>query len=280
VEEFQSAERLDIFSPLFVTALVLGFAKDFASLFLLGVGIPVVGQVIAAYVLALTAFVALFFIFAIMPKLQHFVPKLILSFTFLPLPVPGFTAGGLILAVVAQNRLVELVLTQVAIQAVAVATGGAGEALEGVATAEKLGAGGLKVAEIGEELGEAKQTIKETKSLIKKAGRAAERGLRRHEENLKEELGEEAEENGVSAEEVFGLKEPTEKAEELFEPEYNIPQNQEGETDTELQARQKFESKKQREAEERRLREDQGIIPVPIPRPEEARKEVELEKAA
>lgn len=277
---------MDIFSPLFVTAMVLAFAKDFASLFLLGVAIPVVGQVIAVYVLALTAFVFLFYCFAIMPKFSHFVPKLILGLTVIPLPVPGLTPALLVLAVTVQkSRLAELVLTQVAIQAVAVATGGVGEALEGAALTERGAAateavvGAAKGTEaVSGEIQAAGKAAGRAESRLRRVGARAEKRLRQHEEELKEELEKEGEEEkGPSAEEIFGLKEPTEKTQELFEPEYNIPQNQEGEVENEIQARQKFEARKQKEIEERRAREFTSSMP--IPRPPQTKKEVELEEA-
>jgi hypothetical protein len=276
---------LDIFNPLFVTGFILALGRDFACLFLLGAAIPVVGQVLAFYALAFVVVAELFFIFAIRPQLQHFAPKLILvGLGILPVPLAGSLA--LILAVAAQNRLVELVLTQAAIQAVAVATGGAGEALEGAALAERGAAATEAVVGVAEgaeavsgEVQVAGKAANRAESRLRRAGTRVEKRLRQHEEELKEELeGENEEEKGPSAEEIFGIKEPTEQTEELFEPEYNIPQNQGGEVENEIQARQKFEAQKQKETEERRAREFTGSMPIPMP--PKAEHEVELEEAA
>jgi len=296
VEEKHSV-ALDFFDPLFVTAFVMAAARDFACLFLLGVAIPVVGQVIALVVLVIVGVVFLFFFFAIRPKLQHFAPKLILvAGAFIPLPLAA--SLGLFLAIVAQNRLVELVLTQVAIQAVAVGTAGAGEVLEGAALAERGAAVAGELGEVGAGLAEGAGAAEEAAGAGSKLGRLrarAERGLRAHERDLERELGtEETEgERGGVSEEAFGITEPTEKTKELFEPEYNNPQNEETEGDQEIRGRMAFEERKFEEQRERREGETLGVIEsaggkagIPISRPgenvrgNEEEKDVELKQAA
>lgn len=300
MEESQSTkkEKLDPFEPLFVTAFVVAIARDLACLFLIGIGVPVVGQVIAMFVFAAVAINELFFVFVIRPKLQHFAPKLILvGLGAIPIPLAG--SVGLFLAIVAQNRLIELVLTQVAIQAVALATGGAGEVLEGAAVAGGTAEAGATAAEAGiataeGAAAEVAEKAGEAGGRMRKLGRAAERRLRAHEKSLEEELGEEEKKGGEEEipEETFGIKEPTEKIPELFRPEYN-PKEKEGVTaEDELAARLRFEERKEKETEERRSAEylgaveerEEGKLPIPIPAGRyagnENEKEVNLEQAA
>jgi len=293
--ESKKKEKLDAFDPLFVTALIMAAARDFACLFLIGIAIPVVGQVIALAVLAIVGVVFLFFFFAIRPKLQHFAPKLILmAGAFLPLPLASL---GLFLAIVAQNRLVELVPTQAAIQAVAVATGGAGEALNLERASVAIEKAGGAITKGAEAVGRGAQTVEEggLKKFGRAMGKTAEKRLRAHERDLERELGTEeteGEQEGVS-EEAFGITEPTEKTKELFEPEYDNPQNEETEGDQEIRSRLAFEERKLKEQGERREAETLGVIEsaggnagILIPRPgenvrgNEEEKDVELEQAA
>ncbi len=139
-EQSQAAKaKLELSDPGFVMTLIIAGVSDFFLLpGLLALAIPGVGPIIlffAAMGHYLASFVVAFLIF---PKLKHLLPKLILGLgMFLPAPLLSF---AVLLAILAQNRLIEFVLTQVVIQGIALATGGAGEALEAGALVEGAGA--------------------------------------------------------------------------------------------------------------------------------------------
>jgi len=133
----ENEKKIDFLGPEFIMAVIAALMSDFAFLFLLALLIPAIGLVIVLMVIMFHYFAGLILLFLIFPKLKHLLPKLTLILAaILPLP---FLAIGLVLAIILQNRLIEFVATQVAIQAIAVATAGAGEVLEVGAVAAKAG---------------------------------------------------------------------------------------------------------------------------------------------
>lgn len=190
-------EKLDYLGPQFVFAAVAALMGDLVFLFAIGAFIPLIGLVILAGVLAAHYFFGLIVGALVIPKLKHFIPKLILGLAIL-LPLPTLLLG-LILAVVAQNRLIELILTQVAIQAVAAVTGGAGEALEAAevgAGAAEAGAAaveaGTAAAEVGAEAAEVgAEAVGTAAEAEAGAGAAEEAGAKAAGEVSPEALGEE-----------------------------------------------------------------------------------------
>lgn len=157
-EEKKEAEKIDIFSPAIVFALVAAFIGDF-TFFL----------IITHYLCAAIAFGT--FLPKVLPKMQGLlkIGAIISAILVFILPLPFIMLTILIDLLVANSKIiatvVEEVVEQVAIQAIAAATGGAGEALEGVAaggTATQIGGEAIKegVKEAAKET--AKDVVKDT----------------------------------------------------------------------------------------------------------------------
>jgi hypothetical protein len=149
--------KVGFLGPEFVMAAIAALMSDFAFVFLLALLIPIIGLIIALMIIMFHYFAGLILLFLIFPKLKHLLPKLVLILAVvLPLPL---LAIGVVLAIVLQNRLIEFVVTQAAIQTIAVATGGAGEVLEVGAAAAEAGAvaaeAGVAAAEAGAVAAEA-----------------------------------------------------------------------------------------------------------------------------
>lgn len=226
-------EKLDYFDPLFIAALVMAAIGDFAFLFMLGLIIPFMGLVIAVFVLGIHYFVGLFIFGAVLFRLKHFVPKLILV-TGIILPLPTLILGTII-AIMAQNRLVELLITQAAL---ALTTAGAGNVVAGAAEGVSVAAKGIQAAkgfEAATELAEGGNALtKGTEAVEALGGRTRklgglrgkmQKGLEARVEDLEKEI---AEENDVG-EEAFGIFEPTDKMQELFEPDFKEVKNEDEE---------------------------------------------------
>lgn len=261
---------MDFSNPGFVMAAIMAAASDFAFIFIIGLLIPGVGLVIAAGVGLFHYLAGAVVLGLTFHNLKHFIPKLILALAVL-LPLPLLSIG-LILAIIAQNRLVEFVITQTAIQAIAFATGGAGEVLEGVAvtgtvaeagaTAVEVGEAAVKAGEVAGEVAEAGSGVAKTGEALEKTAEGAGRakkiaGKARQAYEAGEEQGEKTEEEksrerAEELEEIYGVEEPTEKMQELFEPEYNAQDQKESGLEDEIAARQRFEARKQEEVGERR----------------------------
>lgn len=152
--------KIEAFDPATIMFFIMGLASDISFLGLLGLAIPGVGFAIAMFVLGAHYFFGIIILGFFWGKTRGWLPKIFLLLGWI-LPLPLLTVG-LILAIISSNKLAAFIIEQVAIQAVAVATAGAGEALEagtvaaegaeGVATAaEGVGA----VGEAGEAMAEA-----------------------------------------------------------------------------------------------------------------------------
>lgn len=149
-------EKIDFLGPAFIMAVIAALMSDFAFIFLLALPIPIIGFAIALIVIMFHYFAGLIVLFFVFLKLKHLMPKLVLLLSII-LPLP-FLSIGMVLAIILQNRIIEFVVTQVAIQAIAVATAGAGEILEAGAVAEAGAAAaeaGVTAARAGVETSEA-----------------------------------------------------------------------------------------------------------------------------
>lgn len=247
-------EKIDYFEPLFIILGLLAVLSDFAFLFIIGLAIPVVGLVIAAGIIGLHYFVGLILFGGLLFKLKHFVPKLILGIgILLPLPLLTLALG---IAIVAQNRFIELVITQATL---AVVTGGVGNVAAGAA-------GAAKTAQVAEATGTgmaarvAEQNISATQKMAEVAAKyETQPGLRgKIQERLSKRVGQLENELGFDddgssvSEEDFGISESTDKMGELFNPNYDEKREEQTEREKKLEARRRFEESRDEEVEERR----------------------------
>jgi len=186
-------KKIDFLGPEFIMAMIAALMSDFTFLFLLALLIPVIGLVIALMVIMSHYFAGLILLFLIFPKLKHLLPKLTLILAVI-LPFP-FLAIGLVSAIILQNRLIEFVVTQVAIQAIAVSTAGAGEVLEVGAAAAKAGAA---VAKTGAAAAEIEAATVKAGAAVTEIGAATKTGA------AAAKAGTEAAEAGARAAEATG----------------------------------------------------------------------------
>ncbi len=144
--------KIELFDPATIVFFVAAFLIDLSFLGLFGLLIPGVGLAIAMFVLLAHWSFGLVLLFYFWGKTNGLVPKAILIiFWIVPLPL----TLGLILMVVTSNPVGAFVFEQVAIQAVAVATAGAGEALEAGAAVAEGAEAAATVAEGAEAAGTA-----------------------------------------------------------------------------------------------------------------------------
>jgi hypothetical protein len=172
--------KIDFLGPEFIMAVVAALMSDFASLFLLALLIPIIGLVIALMVIMFHYCAGFIILFLIFPKLKHLLPKLTFILALI-LPLPFLTIG-LVVAIILQNRLIEAVVTHITIQAIAVATVGAGEVLEVGVVAAKAGAVAAEVAAKAVEAGAAATeagvaAAKAGTAITEAAGAAAKAGV-------------------------------------------------------------------------------------------------------
>ena len=117
--------KIDPFSPAVVMAFIVAFLGDIS------------------FFLILTHWIAGFIVLAVLwHRMKGFLPKFILVLCAI-IPLPILTIGILFGSLIS-NKAIAFLAEQVAIQLVAVATGGAGEALEGAALAEEGGAAAVE----------------------------------------------------------------------------------------------------------------------------------------
>lgn len=237
-------EKLDYFSPVFIMAFMMAVMTD--AVFLPGIlalAIPAVGIVIAAFAILGHYATGIAVGLLILPKVQHAIPKFVLLLGIL-LPLPTLSIG-ILLAVIMQNRLIEVLATQAAIAAVGAVTGGAGAVAgavvragvsaerAGVATAETAQAAraGVTAAEAGEEAAVTGRAVGAEKAAVaeEEAGevarmrvpRAPGEALPPEEEFAPEEAGappkEEIGEEAFGAEAVSEVKEFEEAKRKYFE---------------------------------------------------------------
>jgi len=158
--------KIDFFEPGTIVFFIMAYLADLTFLGLFGLAIPGVGLAIAAFVLMAHWGVGLIMLFYFWGKTQSWLPKAILVlFWILPLPL----MAGLILMIVASSKIGEIVIEQAVIQTLAVASAGAGEALEAGAVAAE----GAEVAGAAAEGVEAASTVAEGAGAVGEAGGAA-----------------------------------------------------------------------------------------------------------
>lgn len=165
----EEENKIDFFEPGTIIFFIMAFLADLSLLGLLGIAIVPVGLVIAAFVLMAHWGVGLIIVFYFWGKNRGLLPKAILIlFWILPLPL----TVGLILMIVSSSKVGEIVVEQVAIQAVAALTAGGGEALEVGAVAAE----GAEVAATAAESAEAVETAAEGAEAVGEATGAASGG--------------------------------------------------------------------------------------------------------
>ncbi len=183
-------------------AAVLG---DFAFVFCIGVLIPGIGLAFLAGILFAHYFAGILMGAFFLPKAQGWLAKLAVILAIL-IPLPLLTVG-VVLGVLLSNKFVAFFAKQAIIQGVALATAGAGEALEGAEVAEvgaeaaatateaagalAEGAEGSGVA-AQEMAGGAGQAGETTTEAAEGAAKSPEEMA--HEEEIEKELGGETEE--------------------------------------------------------------------------------------
>ena len=228
-------EKIDLFEPGTLVFFIMAFFADLTLLGLLGLAIPGVGLAIAAFVLMAHWGFGLIILFYFWGKTRGWLPKVILVlFWILPLPL----TLGLILMIIASSKIGELVIEQVAIQAVAVATAGAGEALEAGAVAAEGAEVAATAAEGAEAAGAAAEgaevaggAASEAGAQSAEAGAEAAEGAGQAGENLDLEPAEEknpmenlGNELNQPSEEEFHEGEGAEREKEIGESEQEEPE--------------------------------------------------------
>ncbi len=128
---------------------IMGSLSDLSFLGIVGLVVPGIGLAIAMFILGAHYFLGLIIIAFLWRKAQGWLANGILLISWI-LPLPLLTTG-IVLAIIASNKIAALIIETVAIQAVAIATGGAGEALEAGAVATE----GAEVAATAAEGAEA-----------------------------------------------------------------------------------------------------------------------------
>ncbi|HEY5221279.1 MAG TPA: hypothetical protein VIJ29_04025 [Candidatus Paceibacterota bacterium] len=129
----------------------MGVISDVSFLGLIGLVIPGVGVAIAMFVLLAHYFFGIIVLAFFWGKSHGWLPKVLLVLAWI-LPLPLLTVG-LILAIIASNKFGAFLVEQAGIQLVALATAGAGEAIEaGAVVAEGAEAAGA-AAEGAEAVG-------------------------------------------------------------------------------------------------------------------------------
>ncbi len=158
--------KIDLFEPGTLVFFIMAFFADLTLLGLIGLAIPGIGLAIAMFVFMAHWGFGLIILFYFWGKTGGWLPKsILLLFWILPLPL----MLGLILMVVTSSKIGEFVVEQVAIQAVAIGTAGAGEALEaGAVVAE-----GAEVATTAAEGVEAAGAVAESTGAVGAAGAEA-----------------------------------------------------------------------------------------------------------
>jgi type IV secretory pathway TrbL component len=167
-------DKIDLFDPATVMFFIMGGFSDLAFLGLLGLAIPAIGLAIAMFVLGAHYSFGIIIIFYFWGKTRGWLPKVFLLLSWI-LPLPTLTIG-IVLAILTSNKVVALIVEQVAIQAVAVATAGAGEALEGAAVAAEGAEVATTAAEGAEAAGAAAEGAEVVGGAAEAGGAAAEAG--------------------------------------------------------------------------------------------------------
>lgn len=160
-------KKIDFLDPLTIMFFIAAWISDLAFLGMIGLAIPVVGLAVAAAILLVHYVCGLFLLVVFWGKTSGWMPKLILLLAWIiPMPLLG---AGIMWAIITSNKIVALIVETVAIQAIAIATGGAGEALE-------VGAVAAEGAEVAATAAEGVETAAEVAEAGETAAQGAEAG--------------------------------------------------------------------------------------------------------
>ncbi len=180
-KKIEPLNPIDWFDPAVVIALTSAFIADLSFILALGVVIPVVGLVFLAFAIGGRLIGGIIAAAIIWGKTQGWIPKLVLLITTLqpiPFPFPVITLG-VFLAIILSNKAIAFITEQVAIQAVAIFTGGAGEALEAGAVAGAGAEGAAATAQAARGAATAAQAARAGEmGTAERAVSAAERGVK------------------------------------------------------------------------------------------------------
>lgn len=173
-------EKLDIFDPGIIMAIIFGVIGDAAMIVgVLAVAIPVVGIIVAGFA-ALAHYISAIIVIAIFWRhIRGWLACLVLILAGI-LPLPLLTIG-VVLAILFSNKLIAFIAEQAAIQAIAVFTAGAGEALEGAAAAETAANAAKVTAEAGKAVStgvRAAETAGKGAEVVEKGSKAAKQAQR------------------------------------------------------------------------------------------------------
>ena len=174
-------QKIDYFGPAIIMSMVFAAFSDALWLGIIAIAIPGIGIAIAGAIILVHYLVGLTVLGGLFSKLRGLFPKLVLFLgVILPLPT---TTLGLILGIAMQNKLVEFLVTQAVLTAVAPGAGNvAGAAARGALAAGEKAAveiaeqGAARVAETGAARAAEGGAIRAGEA---GAGRAAERGAAR-----------------------------------------------------------------------------------------------------
>ncbi|MFH1246291.1 MAG: hypothetical protein V1489_00760 [Candidatus Liptonbacteria bacterium] len=153
-------KRLDYFDPGFIAAIITAVSSDavllFAGVILL---IPVIGLVIAGLAILFHYFASVFILMSVLFRLKHFLPKLVLGIAII-LPLPLLVVG-IFIALILQNRLIELILIETVTKTLEAAEVGTGVGTPLAAATEAAGkaAEGVGVVAKGAEAAKAVGTV-------------------------------------------------------------------------------------------------------------------------
>lgn len=163
--------EIDYTDPAIIMGFVLAVICDGAFLGLIGIAIPGVGLAIAMFVVGAHYLFGIVLLAMLIGKLHGWLAKLLFVLAVV-LPLPLLTIG-IILGIILSNKLIAFVAEQVIIQGIAVATAGAGEALEAGAVAEAgVETAGVAV-EAAAEAAEGAEAVGQAGEAISQAGEAA-----------------------------------------------------------------------------------------------------------
>ncbi len=159
----------------------MAFMADLCFMGMVGLLIPGVGLAIAMFVLGAHYLIGLIIVVYFWGKTHGLLPKALLVWGWI-VPLPALTIG-LILTIIASNKIGEtlleagaLLVETVVIQGIAIGTGGAGEALELGAVAAEGVEVGAEVAEVGATAAEGVAAAGEAVGAGEAAGTAGEVG--------------------------------------------------------------------------------------------------------
>lgn len=145
----EDENKIDWLNPGTIMFFIMAAVSDFLFLGLIAILIPGIGLAIALFILGAHYLFGIIILAFSWGRTRGWMPKMFLILAWvIPLPLLSM---GVVLAIASSNKFVAIVIEQAAIQVVAVATEGAGEALEAGAVAAE----GVELAATAAESAEA-----------------------------------------------------------------------------------------------------------------------------